>query len=180
VCDCGEKVIVTYSNLQYGHTSSCGCLNREKSAQRCKLRVRHGAASDEGRTPEYTAWQNAIGRTTNPNYQFWENYGGRGISMCDRWLNSFEAFLEDMGPRPGSGYSLDRIDNDGDYEPENCRWATDIEQHSNRSDNVLIGGITMAQYCRERCLDYGSFHYFYRKKKLSVADASENAKRRIV
>jgi hypothetical protein len=77
-------------------------------------------------------------RCTNPNARTWADYGGRGIKACDRWLNSFEEFYADMGPRPSSDHSIDRIDVDGDYCPENCRWATDAEQARNRTDNVLL------------------------------------------
>lgn len=83
-------------------------------------------------TPEYQAWHNAKNRTTNPNVPVWPNYGGRGITMCDEWLNSFEAFFEHIGPKPGPGYSLDRIDNDGNYEPGNVRWATRTDQNRNQ------------------------------------------------
>jgi hypothetical protein len=79
----------------------------------------------------YRVWQAMITRCCNQNQPGYKNYGGRGIRVCDRWRNSFEAFIEDMGERPGPGYSLDRIDNDGNYEPGNCRWATRTEQRRN-------------------------------------------------
>ncbi len=85
-------------------------------------------------TPEYVSWNGAKGRCTNPNNKKYADYGGRGITMCDRWLNDFAAFYEDMGPRPGPGYSLGRIDNDGPYSPGNCRWETAEQQRTNRRD----------------------------------------------
>ncbi len=96
-------------------------------------------------TPEYKAWRAAIDRCTLPHHQAWENYGGRGIRVCDRWLESFEAFLADVGPRPGKDYSLDRKENDGHYEPGNVRWATLAEQNRNRRDSVklTLDGVTM-------------------------------------
>lgn len=86
----------------------------------------------KSRTPEYTAWIAMIGRCTKPEYHNYEDYGGRGIKVCQRWLSSFEDFLSDTGNRPSNKYSIDRIDVDGDYEPKNCRWATRELQGTNK------------------------------------------------
>lgn len=117
----------------------------------------HGEASKGQETVEYRTWSRMKDRCTNTNSQSYPHYGGRGIRMCDRWSASFEAFLSDMGRRPGLGYSIDRINNDGDYEPGNCRWATKSEQNSNYSRNRTLthDGRTqlLAEWAREVGID---------------------------
>lgn len=130
-CDCGRTTIVRSEQLRSGHTRSCGCLGRDKVIERS---TKHGHCVGQTKTPEYQAWSKAIDRCRNPRTTGFENYGGRGIAVCSRWLNSFEDFLADMGPRPRR-HSLDRINNDGDYEPANCRWATRKVQANNTRRN---------------------------------------------
>lgn len=136
-CGCGAESIVRSSHLVSGNTLSCGCLRRELSAARlARFRV-HGQTDQENKrhyTPEYIAWLNAKARVTNPRRQCWKNYGGRGIRMAAEWLHDFAAFFAHIGLRPGSGYTLDRIDNDRGYEPGNVRWATRLVQRHNRRD----------------------------------------------
>lgn len=133
-CSCGSMAIVIAGHLRHNKAKSCGCLQREGAAQRARakpLRLRHGHAYFGRVTPVYQTWVGMIQRCTNQRGPGWKYYGGRGIKVCDRWLSSFENFLADMGEKP-EGLSLDRINNDGNYEPSNCRWATRSEQQKNR------------------------------------------------
>ncbi len=134
-CECGVVKEVQRVALLNGKTKSCGCQSRRMIAE---SRTSHGASTTNGRTPEYRAWLAMKNRCSSPKSQQWGNYGGRGITVCERWLNSFENFLEDMGPRPGPGYSLDREDNEKGYSPDNCRWATAKTQLNNRRANHYL------------------------------------------
>jgi len=137
VCDCGETRIVGGYPLTTGASRSCGCLKREESAERAKrlkLLYKHGGS----RTAEYQVWNALKQRCENPAHANYAAYGGRGITVCERWRDSFEAFLADMGPRPSRKHSIDRIDNAGNYEPGNCRWATVSEQARNRRSNRIL------------------------------------------
>jgi hypothetical protein len=117
---------------------------------------KHGLSN----TPEHGIWKDMIKRCTNSNCKSYKNYGGRGIRVCDRWLHSFVAFYEDMGKRPSSKYTLDRTDNNGNYEPSNCRWVVGIVQHNNKRTNVWLtaNGITMTvtQWARYTGLPYST------------------------
>jgi hypothetical protein len=124
LCDCGNEHRVTTSDLLNGKVQSCGCLRRDR-----KSTFKHGHAAS--RSPSYQSWTAMNKRCRDSKHRFYHRYGGRGITICERW-ESFENFLADMGERP-AGTSLDRIDCDGHYTPENCRWSTHKEQTRNRS-----------------------------------------------
>ncbi|MCK5608150.1 hypothetical protein KAR91_40085, partial [Candidatus Pacearchaeota archaeon] len=127
VCDCGRNITVYAESLKGGDSKSCGCLNLERV-------TKHGMID----TIEYTSWKKMKSRCYNPKHKHFNHYGGRGITVCGRWMESFENFFKDMGPRPSKKYSLDRINNNGNYEPSNCRWATLSEQHRNTRRNKYI------------------------------------------
>jgi hypothetical protein len=127
-CDCGTERLVNRSSLGNGNTTSCGCIRREKNVDRC---TRHGHSKRGALTATWNSWRGMIERCASHDHIAYARYGGRGISVCDRWKD-FANFIADMGPRP-KGLSLDRFpNNDGNYEPGNCRWATQSEQRKNQ------------------------------------------------
>jgi hypothetical protein len=139
-CDCGQVVEILNASLRVGLTQSCGCLQKEMTM---KSAVHHGHARDSGPSSTYRSWTHMNRRCADPNSKCWMSYGGRGIKVCDRWVK-FENFLADMGERP-IGKSLDRYpDNNGNYEPGNCRWASRKEQSRNMRSNRIatVNGIT--------------------------------------
>ena len=145
-CDCGNKKIARVSHIKSGNIKSCGCLRKEKAG---KLNKTHGMRY----TREYNSWQGMKDRCHNENSPHYKGYGSRGITVCDRWRNSFENFFADMGKKPTSGHSIDRINNEGNYEPHNCRWATWREQENNKRNNHWLNykgkTQTVAQWARE-------------------------------
>jgi hypothetical protein len=147
-CECGGEIVTREESLQQGKTMSCGCLQAEAHAK-------HGHSTRSGRTNTYQCWMDMKARTMNPKHRSFANYGGRGIKVCDRWLE-FPSFLEDMGENPGPGYSIERTSNDGNYEPGNCRWATRREQDRNKRSTVMISfeGETMCVSDWERKLGF--------------------------
>lgn len=137
-CDCGNIIITATRMLRLSGKTSCGCDTFEKVSSKLST---HGLS----RSTTYQSWKMMKSRCLNPNYNFYSYYGGRGISICQEWVDSFEAFLKDMGERP-DGLTLDRINYDGDYEPSNCRWASREDQVDNRRNGILYSfkGITLS------------------------------------
>jgi len=133
-CDCGQERKVHLSALRHGLTTSCGHVRADKA----RARYTHGETRGGRSTPEYTAWGSMITRCENPNVHNYASYGGRGVRVCSAWRGDFAAFLAHVGRRPSPRHSIDRIDNDGNYEPGNVRWATTAQQNRNQRDNLFV------------------------------------------
>lgn len=128
ICTCGNTIIVRKPKFVNGVTKSCGCLQKEHASQFNKS---HGMTN----TPEYRSWYAMLTRCNNKNSAQYKDYGGRGIVVCEEWVNSFENFFKDMGYKPSRNHSIERTDNNKGYNKNNCVWATRIEQCSNKSNN---------------------------------------------
>lgn len=150
VCDCGALVRVSSNHLNdFRVIKSCGCYARERA--KTLSRTTHGMTG----TPEHRAWDGLKQRCLNPNNPEYPNYGGRGITVCDRWLHGFENFLADVGLRPTHRHSIDRVNNDRGYEPGNVRWATAAEQARNRRVAVTPQVASRALFLREAAMTFG-------------------------
>jgi len=157
-CKCNNNTVVYSTNLIRGLTRSCGCLNKELTIKR---NYKHGHSYKNKISNTYIIWQGIIQRCNDSNHGAYKNYGGRGIKVCDRWQQpkgqGFINFLKEMGKNPG-GLSIDRINNNGDYCKENCRWSTIKEQIRNRRNTIwiTIDGITkcLAEWCEIYHIDY--------------------------
>ena len=150
-CVCGNQKLVNTGPLTTGKSTGCGCW-----------RIKHGSTSKKQPSPEYKAWASMKQRCLNPNTSRYKDYGGRGITICETWLNSFMAFLEDMGTKPSPDHSLDRIDNHGTYNAANCRWATRSQQQLNKRPHSFEN------------LPHGADHWTKKHPQRAVAIARAN------
>lgn len=170
VCVCGNEKLVPIHTLKQGHSNHCGCRNGERNVEL------HGTHLMSG-SPEYRTWSKMKERCANSSSKDWHNYGGRGITVCKRWRDSFAAFYADLGPKPTPNHSIDRIDVDGNYEPGNVRWETGREQMQNVRHNVRVefGGETLAlkEACRRAGVEhrYKVVHRRISRQGMSFAEA---------
>lgn len=166
-CECGVMKEIQSSPLLQGNTKSCGCLSIEKIKN---LNYSHG---ESNRTREFSSWSHMKGRCNCETDIKYVNYGGRGISVCERWNNSYQNFLEDMGRCP-DGYSIHRIDNDDNYHPENCKWATNKEQANCKTTTVYLEHegvrLSMVDWSRKLGYNYKSFHHQLRYKNKTLKE----------
>lgn len=137
LCDCGTRKVIRGADLASGHTTSCGCarIGCMKGVGTTHGHSRSGVCGAGSRT--YATWRGMKRRCMNPSYKRYKDYGGRGITVCDRWIESFENFIADMGERP-EGLTLDRKNNELGYFKENCQWATHEQQHNNTRRNIIV------------------------------------------
>lgn len=175
VCDCGRDVIKSSTYLFHPKTyphQSCGCWHDE-------IMLKHFTTHNMSKTHTYKTWCEIKYRCCVPTSHYYKDYGGRGIKMCDRWKDSYEKFLEDMGERP-EGMTIDRIDNDGDYCPENCRWANTKTQCNNRRSNINIEYMgetkTLKQWCEKFNMDYGLTRSAYHRGRHTFEELVEKYK----
>lgn len=142
LCKCGQTKWIRQSHLVQSMVRSCGCMRYVWVAEKLRTRyIKHGLS----KTRMYNTWKAMKDRCLNPDHKIYRHYGGRGIKVCERWMSSFENFLSDMGYKP-TRCVLDRIDNDGDYEPGNCRWSTPKESATNRRTThwIMVDGVKMS------------------------------------
>jgi len=165
-CECGNEIKLASGAI--GTTKSCGCYQKEKVGS---INKRHGEAN---KTKENKLWFSIKQRCYNPNNISYKDYGGKGITVCDRWLNSYEDFLSDIGRAPTPNHSIDRINVFGNYEPGNCKWSNSKEQNNNRKSNVILehNGVrlTMKQWSEKLGIDYRKLHKAIKYELKSISE----------
>jgi len=171
ICICGKEFTAFLNNIIRGHTKSCGCIKAKWAKEN---RATHGLLRG-GHTPEFETWSHLRSRCYNPKNKKYPDYGGRGISVCDRWRFSFENFIIDMGLKPENKYTIERIDNDGDYEPLNCKWASPKEQARNKRNTIIVfyNGVAkpLIEWCEKLGLKYDNIRARKNQKKISAQEA---------
>lgn len=170
-CDCGNIKSITGNDLKSGDTQSCGCLSAEKHKL---LFTTHNLSQ----SPEYGVYSAMLARCYNQNVSNFQNYGGRGIQVCNRWKESFENFYSDMGPRPSDNHSIDRRDNNGDYSPDNCRWVTTDVQNSNRRNTVKVEymgeKITLRELSNKTDISFSTLATRYYRGEVDISAPLQN------
>jgi hypothetical protein len=173
LCQCGNEFETAVKSLQNGHTKSCGCLRKKALINK---NTKHGLSD----MYEYSLWLNMKQRCTNPNFKYFKDWGGRGITLCEEWF-SFEKFYVDMGKQPNKRMGIDRIDNNKGYSKENCRWATQKTQNNNKRNNLYIEykGIikSLSLWSDELNLNYEMARYYIHQKKKSLDEIFEITKK---
>lgn len=158
-CRCGKELSIFIKDAKSKNTKSCGCIiNHDKK--------KHGMSN----SVEYRTWRHMLNRCYNPSTERYSTYGGRGIEVCQRWRYSFSNFYEDMGLRPTANHSIDRINNNGNYEPLNCKWSVPKEQSLNRRTTILVSGHSLRECCRILGVNYKYTHWKVKCGKISLSD----------
>ena len=170
VCDCGSVKTVNFGQMKLGNIKSCGCLRKEIAANTLSKCTTHGMS----RTRFYKVWASLKNRTLNPTDSAYHRYGGRGIKVCDRWKESFQNFKNDMFASYGNGLEIDRINNDGDYTPENCRWVTRKVNMHNSTRVRVYNGKCITDWAKTLGVARMSIHWRMKKKKESLEEAIEH------
>lgn len=174
ICECGTKKEIELNSIIRGKSKSCGCYSKEINR---KIHTKHGHSmiSSFKKNPDYCIWLKMKSRCLNPKDKSYSHYGGRGIKVCDRWLESFSNFIEDMGWRISNKYSIERIDVNGDYCPENCRWILLSDQSKNTRRNIMIKHqdktLCLKEWCDILHLNYNQMRRKIRDQKMTFVEA---------
>lgn len=177
-CECGNEKVITLSNITNGRTKSCGCIRKENGHKQGANKKTHG----QSKTSLYNIYYAMVNRCHKENSTVYNSYGARGIKVCDEWLNDFESFYNwSYANGYKQGLSIDRINNNGNYEPNNCRWVDMSVQSTNKRNTIYLTynnkTQSMKQWANELGLNYGNFKYRIRDKNMSIDEAIEDLKR---